>query len=86
MHDYGYGMPNRIITGDPADGYPHLLFKEHDFAIYNWIADNDHHLFGKIPYDKEAKSLICSGGVQKYGYTAPSIHLLLSWIEILREV
>ncbi len=65
--------------------YPHLLFKDHDFAIYNWIADDDHHLFGKIPYDPQAKSLMCSGGVQKYSYTAPSIHLLLSWIEILRE-
>ena len=28
---------------------------------------------------------MCSGGVQKYSYTAPSIHLLLSWIEILRQ-
>ena len=65
--------------------YPYLLFEDHDFAIYNWIADNDHHLFGKIPYDPNTKSLICSGGVQKYSYTAPSIHLLLSWIEILRE-
>jgi hypothetical protein len=26
-HDYGYGLSNRIITGDPADGYPHLLYK-----------------------------------------------------------
>ena len=65
--------------------YPHLLFEDHDFAIYNWIADNDHHLYGKIPYDPKTKSLMCSGGVQKYSYTAPSIHLLLSWIEILRE-
>tara|TARA_Y100000589_G_scaffold56299_1_gene46615 strand:- start:230 stop:880 length:651 start_codon:yes stop_codon:yes gene_type:complete len=65
--------------------YPHLLMQEHDFAIYNWFADNDHHLYGKIPYDPDTKSLFCSGGVQKYGYTAPSIHLLLSWIEILRE-
>ncbi len=65
--------------------YPHLLFDDHDFAIYNWIADDDHHLYGKIPYDPKAKSLICSGGVQKYSYTASSIHLLINWIEILRE-
>lgn len=26
-HDYGYKMDNRIITGDPADGFPHLLYK-----------------------------------------------------------
>ena len=26
-HDYGYNMPNRIVTGDPADSYPHLLYK-----------------------------------------------------------
>ena len=65
--------------------YPSLLFEEHDFAIYNWIADKDHHLYGKIPYDPKAKSLLCSGGVQKYAYTASSIHLLISWIEILRK-
>lgn len=65
--------------------YPHLLFKEHDFAIYNWIADNNHHMYGTIPYNPEAKSLFCAGGVQKYSYTAPSIHLLLSWIEILTK-
>ena len=27
---------------------------------------------------------MCSGGVQKYGYTAPSIHLLLHWINLLK--
>jgi len=27
QHDYGYNLPNRIITGDPADSYKHLLFK-----------------------------------------------------------
>ena len=30
--------------------FPELLFGEHDFAIYNCIADKDHHLSGKIPY------------------------------------
>ena len=62
--------------------FPELLFAEHDFAIYNWIADKDHHLSGKIPYDPKTKALLCSGGVQKYSYTAPSIHLLINWINI----
>ena len=65
--------------------FPKLLFEDHDFAIYNWLADKDHHLDGKIPYDPKSKSLFCSGGVQKYRYTAPSIHLLLNWINILKE-
>ncbi|NBT43096.1 MAG: hypothetical protein EBT20_22035, partial [Alphaproteobacteria bacterium] len=50
--------------------FPELLFGSHDFAIYNWIADNDHHLSGEIEFDINTKKLICSGGVQKYGYTA----------------
>ena len=65
--------------------YPHLLFKEHDFAIYNWIADYDHQLYGKIPYDSKSKTLLCSWGVQKYSYTSPSMHLLLSWVNLLKE-
>ena len=65
--------------------FPELLFGEHDFAIYNWIADKDHHLSGKIPFDPTTKALICSGGVQKYSYTAPSIHLLINWINNLNE-
>ena len=65
--------------------FPELLFGEHDFAIYNWIADTDHHLSGKIPYDPKTKVLMCSGGVQKYSYTAPSIHLLINWINNLNE-
>ena len=32
--------------------FPSLLFKDNDFAIYNWYADKDHHLDGKI-YCKE---------------------------------
>ena len=64
--------------------FPKLLFGDHDFAIYNWIADNNHHLDGKIPYDKHSKSLLCSGGVQKYAYKDSSIQLLLEWINILK--
>jgi hypothetical protein len=26
-HDYGFDLPNRIITGDPADSYPNLMYK-----------------------------------------------------------
>tara|TARA_A100000164_G_C21936245_1_gene788202 strand:+ start:1049 stop:2257 length:1209 start_codon:yes stop_codon:yes gene_type:complete len=26
-HDYGFEMPNRVITGDPADSFPHLIYK-----------------------------------------------------------
>ena len=37
--------------------FPKLLFEDHDFAIYNWLADKDHHLDGKIPYDPKSKSL-----------------------------
>ena len=65
--------------------YPKLLFNDHDFAIYNWLADKDHHLEGRIPFDPQTKSLKCSGGVQKYGYTAPSINLLLAWIDVLKQ-
>ena len=65
--------------------FPELLFGKHDFAIYNWIADKDHHLFGKIPYDPKTKFLMCAGGVQKYSYTNASIHLLKNWIYTLKE-
>ena len=65
--------------------YPSLFFKEHDFAIYNWYADRNHHLKDKINYDPNSKKLLCSGGVQKFGYTAPSIHLLLHWIKLLKN-
>ena len=64
--------------------FPSLLFNHNDFAIYNWYADKDHHLDGKIDFNPNAKKLLCSGGVQKYGYTAPSIHLLLHWINLLK--
>jgi hypothetical protein len=63
--------------------YPEMLFGPHDFAIYNWIADDDHHLTGRIPHDPVATTLLCSGGVQKWGYTAPAIELLVRWISKL---
>ena len=64
--------------------FPSLLFRDNDFAIYNWFADQDHHLDGQIDFNPNAKKLLCSGGVQKYGYTAPAIHLLLHWINLLK--
>lgn len=65
--------------------FPELLFGKHDFAIYNWIADNNHHLSGEIEFDINTKKLICSGGVQKYGYTAAAIELLMRWIYSINE-
>lgn len=65
--------------------YPELLFGEHDFAIYNWQADQDHHLSGRIPYDPVSKTATVSGGVQKYGYTAPAIELLVRWISLINS-
>ena len=66
--------------------YPELLFGDHDFAIYNWLADKNHHLDGKIIFDPKTKLLLCSGGVQKYAYTAPAIHILINWIGKIEEI
>lgn len=63
--------------------FPELFFADNDFAIYNWVADQDHHLKGSIPYDPESKILMCSGGTQKWNYTLPMIELLNLWIEKL---
>lgn len=60
--------------------YPELLFGEHDFSIYNWTADQGHHLDGNIPFSRNSNILLCSGGVQKWGYTAAAIELLVRWI------
>ena len=64
---------------------PVLLFGDHDFAIYNWYADKNHHLEGKIPYDINSKHLLCSSGVMKFAYTAPAINLLINWIRLLPQ-
>ena len=66
--------------------YPALLFKKHDFAIYNWFADNNHHLDGRISHDPISKKLLCAGGVQKFGYSAPAIELLIRWIELTNNL
>lgn len=60
--------------------FPTLLFGDHDFAIYNWFADEDHHLRGQIQFDSNSEQLLCAGGVQKYGYTMPAAELLVRWI------
>ena len=62
---------------------PDLLFGEHDFAIYNWRADLNHHLAGRIPYDPDTRSVTISGGVQKYGYSAAAIEILVRWISLI---
>ena len=66
--------------------YPSLLFEKHDFAIYNWFADNNHHLDERINYNPKSEKLLCAGGVQKYGYTAPAIELLLQWISLTNKL
>ncbi len=64
---------------------PELLFGDHDFAIYNWLADKNHHLENSILYDPKSKQLLGSGGVMKFGYTAPAINLLINWIRLLPQ-
>jgi hypothetical protein len=59
---------------------PDLLFGPEDFAIYNWFADSHHHLEDAIGRGEFRGSLLCSGGVQKWGYTAPAMELLMRWI------
>jgi hypothetical protein len=65
--------------------YPSLLFGDEDFGIYNWHADDNHHLAETFEPDPQAKTLCCSGGVQKWGYTAPAVELLLRWINAIKE-
>jgi len=59
---------------------PVLFDDTHDFAIYNWKADTHHHLDRSDTADPAARELVCSGGVQKWGYTAPAMELLMRWI------
>lgn len=65
--------------------FPELLFENNDFAIYNWLADKDHHLQGAIPHDPRSKTLLCSGGTQKWNYTIPMVDLLNLWIDKLSK-
>jgi len=53
-HDYGYGMPNRVLTGDPADGYPHLLYKhEQTFDDINFLNERKYKIgfFMSAPFE-----------------------------------
>ena len=53
-HDYGYEMSNRIITGDPSDGYPHLLFKHsQNFDDINFLNDRKYKIgfFMSAPFE-----------------------------------
>ena len=60
--------------------FPKLLFGPHDFAIYNWAVDKDHHLDGRLDKDK----LKCSGGVIKFGYTKGARNLLKRWSDVMK--
>lgn len=57
--------------------FPEMLFGPHDFAVYNWAADTDHHLDGLIDLDK----MLCSSGVVKFGWTEGAYNLLKRWQE-----
>jgi hypothetical protein len=57
--------------------FPELLFGPHDFAVYNWAVDTDHHLDGRLERDK----MLCSSGVVKFGWTNGAYNLLRRWQE-----
>jgi len=57
--------------------FPEMLFGPHDFAVYNWAADTDHHLDGRVERDK----MLCSSGVVKFGWTNGAYNLLKRWQE-----
>jgi hypothetical protein len=60
--------------------FPELLFGPHDFAVYNWSVDTDHHLAGSLDPDK----MLCSGGVIKFGWTNGAYNLLKRWSEAMQ--
>lgn len=60
--------------------FPELLFGPHDFAVYNWAVDTNHHLEGQLNRDK----LLCSGGVIKFGYTDEALNLVRRWSEVMK--
>ena len=57
--------------------FPELLFGPHDFAVYNWAVDTNHHLEGRLDPDK----LLCSSGVVKFGWSENAYNLLRRWNE-----
>lgn len=61
--------------------FPEALFGSHEFAIYNFLADEDHHLSGKVEFNPKSEKLLCAGGVQKYQYTDACVSLLERWID-----
>lgn len=61
---------------------PSLLFQnQHDFAIYNWHADSENTL--GMAYDPN--KLLCSGGVQYWGYTAAALEMCMRWENRLKD-
>lgn len=58
-HDYGYGLSNRVITGDPADGYPHLSYKHgQNFDEIDFLKDRKY----KIGFFMAAPFETCTDG------------------------
>ena len=54
IHECDYGMSNRLITGDPADGFPHLLFKHsQEFDNVNFLNDKKYKIgfFMSAPFE-----------------------------------
>jgi len=60
--------------------FPEMLFGPHDFAVYNWAADTDHHLDDRVERDR----MLCSGGVIKFGWTNGAYNLLRRWSEVMK--
>lgn len=58
-HDIGFGLSNRIVTGDPADNYPHLLYK-HKQRIdeINFLNDRKYKIgfFMSAPFETSTNS------------------------------
>lgn len=55
---------------------PNLFFQnDYDFMVYNWHNDADN----KLGVVHDPNQLLCSGGVQYWGYTAPALELCMRW-------
>jgi len=58
-HDIGFGISNRIVTGDPADNYPHLLYKhKQTFGEIDFLNDRKYKIgfFMSAPFETSTNS------------------------------
>jgi len=58
-NDYGAKMPNRVLTGDPSDSYPHLLYKhKQKFDEINFLNDRSYKVgfFMSAPFETATNS------------------------------